>query len=70
MGDEPRGYVPLGLARLSRSDRHYMRSFAATWPWWGPNVPQPAGPLPWGHIRVLHGEHLAVALDWTEPGEE
>lgn len=36
----------------SRSNLHYMRSFASTWP--NPTVvPHAVGQLPWGHIRLL-----------------
>ncbi|XKH55227.1 PDDEXK nuclease domain-containing protein (plasmid) [Citricoccus nitrophenolicus] len=38
---------------FSRSNLFYMRAFAAAWPDWDPNVPQPVGHLPWGHVRVL-----------------
>ncbi|MFC9935834.1 DUF1016 N-terminal domain-containing protein [Glutamicibacter sp. NPDC127525] len=31
------------MTGLSRSNLQYMRSFAATWPQWDPNVPQPVG---------------------------
>lgn len=40
------------MTGLSRSNLHYMRRFAAEYP--EPEVvPQAAGQLPWGHIRVL-----------------
>ena len=44
------------MTGLSRSNLHYMRSFAAAWPLTGGSdeiVPQPVGQLPWGHIRCL-----------------
>jgi predicted nuclease of restriction endonuclease-like (RecB) superfamily len=44
------------MTGFSRSNLHYMRSFAAAWPRGaGSNeiVPQPVGQLPWGHIRCL-----------------
>jgi len=37
----------------SRSNLHYMRSFAAAWPTEEDFVPQAVGQLPWGHIRLL-----------------
>ncbi|HEY7829679.1 MAG TPA: PDDEXK nuclease domain-containing protein [Solirubrobacteraceae bacterium] len=37
---------------LSRSNLHYMRQFAASWPD-SQIVPQAVGQLPWGHIRCL-----------------
>jgi predicted nuclease of restriction endonuclease-like (RecB) superfamily len=39
------------MTGLSRSNLQYMRAFAAAWPDWDPNVPQPVGHLPWGHAR-------------------
>ncbi len=44
-----RGEFP-ALTGLSRSNLHYMRSFAHAWP---EVVPQAVGQLPWGHVRVL-----------------
>ncbi|MFJ6418627.1 DUF1016 N-terminal domain-containing protein [Paeniglutamicibacter sp. NPDC091659] len=41
------------MTGLSRSNLQYMRAFAAAWPDWNANVPQPVGHLPWGHIRVV-----------------
>lgn len=41
------------MTGFSRSNLFYMRAFAAAWPDWDPNVPQPVGHLPWGHVRVL-----------------
>jgi len=44
------------MTGLSRSNLHYMRSFAKAWPSAGGAdeiVPQPVGQLPWGHIRCL-----------------
>ena len=41
---------------FSRSNLHYMRSFAAAWPRREDSneiVPQAVGQLPWGHIRCL-----------------
>lgn len=46
------------MTGLSRSNLHYMRAFAAAWEDWDPNVPQPVGHLPWGHIRVLLDKDL------------
>ena len=37
----------------SRSNLHYMRSFAAAWPVEDAFVPQAVGQLPWGHVRLL-----------------
>jgi predicted nuclease of restriction endonuclease-like (RecB) superfamily len=40
------------MTGLSRSNLHYMRSFAEAWP--GDSfVPQPVGQMPWGHVRAL-----------------
>lgn len=53
------------MTGFSRSNLHYMRSFAATWPQWDPKVPQPVGHLPWGHIRVLLDKKLTPeAREW------
>lgn len=53
------------MTGFSRSNLHYMRSFAATWPQWDPKVPQPVGHLPWGHIRVLLDKKLSPnAREW------
>lgn len=42
-----------------------MRAFAAAWPDWNPNVPQPVGHLPWGHIRVLLDKNLPLeSREW------
>jgi len=44
------------MTGLSRSNLHYMRSFAKAWPSAGGAdeiVPRPVGQLPWGHIRCL-----------------
>ena len=44
------------MTGFSRSNLHYMRSFAAAWPREGDSneiVPQPVGQLPWGQIRCL-----------------
>jgi predicted nuclease of restriction endonuclease-like (RecB) superfamily len=44
------------MTGFSRSNLHYMRSFAAAWPHGEDGnkiVPQPVGQLPWGHIRCL-----------------
>lgn len=35
-----------------------MRSFAEAWPAFDPNVPQPVGHLPWGHIRTILDKRL------------
>lgn len=43
---------------LSRSNLQYMRSFAEAWPAFDPNVPQPVGHLPWGHIRAILDKRL------------
>lgn len=48
------------MTGLSRSNLQYMRAFAAAWPQWDPNVPQPVGHLPWGHIRVLIDKKLPL----------
>lgn len=40
-----------GMTGLSRSNLHYMRSFAEAWP--NGVVPQPVGQLGWGHVRTL-----------------
>lgn len=39
------------MTGFSRSNLHYMRSFAAAWP--TEFVPQAVGQIPWGHIRIL-----------------
>jgi predicted nuclease of restriction endonuclease-like (RecB) superfamily len=52
LADDLRAEFPQ-MTGLSRSNLFYMRGFAASWPAWDPNVPQPVGQLPWGHIRVL-----------------
>ena len=50
---------------LSRSNLQYMRSFAEAWPAFDPNVPQPVGHLPWGHIRIILDKRLEPdARDW------
>ena len=41
-----------GRRGFSRSNLHYMRSFAAAWPE-EENVPQAVGQIPWGHVRSL-----------------
>jgi predicted nuclease of restriction endonuclease-like (RecB) superfamily len=44
------------MTGFSRSNLHYMRSFAAAWPRGADSneiVPQAVGQLPWGHIRCL-----------------
>ncbi len=44
------------MTGFSRSNLHYMRSFAAAWPRGEDSneiVPQAVGQLPWGHIRCL-----------------
>jgi predicted nuclease of restriction endonuclease-like (RecB) superfamily len=44
------------MTGFSRSNLHYMRSFAAAWPHGEDGnkiVPQPVGQLPWGHVRCL-----------------
>jgi len=46
----------LDMTGFSRSNLHYMRSFASAWPRGAGSdeiVPQPVGQLPWGHIRCL-----------------
>jgi predicted nuclease of restriction endonuclease-like (RecB) superfamily len=40
------------MTGLSRSNLHYMRQMAATWPA-EEIVQQPVGQLPWGHVTVL-----------------
>ncbi|MGY2747876.1 PDDEXK nuclease domain-containing protein [Arthrobacter sp. UYCu723] len=50
---------------LSRSNLQYMRSFAEAWPAFDPNVPQPVGHLPWGHVRTILDKRLEPpARDW------
>jgi predicted nuclease of restriction endonuclease-like (RecB) superfamily len=44
------------MTGFSRSNLHYMRSFAAAWPREEDSdeiVPQAVGQLPWGHVRCL-----------------
>ncbi|MHB1539026.1 MAG: PDDEXK nuclease domain-containing protein [Solirubrobacteraceae bacterium] len=53
-----------GMTGLSRSNIHYMRQFASSWPD-RQDVPQPVGQLPWGHIRCLLGQLDTVSeRDW------
>lgn len=53
------------MTGLSRSNLQYMRSFAAAWPAFDPNVPQPVGHLPWGHIRTILDKRLTPdAREW------
>jgi predicted nuclease of restriction endonuclease-like (RecB) superfamily len=40
------------MTGLSRSNLHYMRKLAASWPL-EPIVQRPVGQLPWGHLTVL-----------------
>ncbi|GAA3313932.1 hypothetical protein GCM10017710_19390 [Arthrobacter ramosus] len=50
---------------LSRSNLQYMRGLAEAWPAFDPNVPQPVGHLPWGHIRTILDKRLEPpARDW------
>ncbi|WP_461165244.1 DUF1016 N-terminal domain-containing protein [Arthrobacter sp. R4-81] len=50
LADDLRAQFP-EMKGLSRSNRFYMRGFAAAWP--DSIVQQPVGQLPWGHITVL-----------------
>lgn len=53
------------MTGLSRSNLQYMRSFAEAWPAFDPNVPQPVGHLPWGHIRTILDKRLEpAAREW------
>jgi predicted nuclease of restriction endonuclease-like (RecB) superfamily len=64
LADDLRAEFPQ-MKGLSRSNLFYMRAFAAGWPVWDPNVPQPVGQLPWGHVRVLLDKLESTrARDW------
>ncbi|BCW77895.1 PDDEXK nuclease domain-containing protein [Arthrobacter sp. NicSoilB11] len=64
LADDLRAEFP-EMTGLSRSNLQYMRSFAEAWPGFDPNVPQPVGHLPWGHIRIILDKRLAPeARDW------
>ncbi|MDJ0458576.1 PDDEXK nuclease domain-containing protein [Arthrobacter sp. NQ7] len=57
LADDLRAEFP-DMTGLSRSNLQYMRSFAEAWPGFDPNVPQPVGHLPWGHIRTILDKRL------------
>lgn len=52
LADDLRREFP-SMTGLSRSNLHYMRGFAASWPDRAAIVQQPVGQLPWGHVAVL-----------------
>lgn len=53
----------------SRSNLHYMRSFAAAWPTEDDFVQQAVGQLPWGHVTVLLARAKdPIVRDWYAGG--